>query len=97
MQTHTDLAVGHLPRRAGVLASHTHRCVTGLEIAGVIEHPRLRVDRRVHRVRQPFAYRYRIPRLFVTKWFNACSCTLARRAAIGWIDFRFPSSINPCR
>jgi hypothetical protein len=35
--------------------------------------------------------------LFVTKWFNACSCGPASRAAIGWIDLRRPSSINPRR
>jgi hypothetical protein len=33
--------------------------------------------------------------LFVTKWFNAWSCTPSSRAAIGWIDLRLPSSINP--
>jgi hypothetical protein len=35
--------------------------------------------------------------LFVTKWFNACSCGPCNRAAIGWIDLRRPSSINPRR
>jgi hypothetical protein len=53
------------------------------------------VYRSGHLVRQPLPYRDWIPGLTITKWLGACSCTSGRRAAIGWIDLRFPLSINP--
>jgi hypothetical protein len=62
IQADPDLAVGHFPGRAGVLAGHTYRRGAAFEPAGVVQRPRRRIDRLVHPHGQPLPHRSDIPR-----------------------------------
>ena len=66
-----DLAVGDLPECAAVLPRHPDRLAAGLRKAGVVDDPRLWLDRRAQLPRQTPPHRLPLPRALVDELLQA--------------------------
>ena len=97
VQAHPGLAQGLFAQGAAPLVGRAHRCGPRFGKGGVVDHPRIGLDRLADLGRYTAPDGGMAPGEEATNCCRACMFPSGRRWAMGWMDLRSPSSISPRR